>query len=231
MFGGQFGLSKFSLGRQEMDFEIKARFHGALQAAAGVGKNEPLGMDNRAALEGRLILTPGVPFRFAGETSFNARMDLLCKIPVAAVGGQDLKADCGLGKDIKPRLAFPSRLEASVFLGKNMREKASFPAELRGDLWLAKNLPFIFSGAAILNALASVYTLDNETMEISVEIPPGGRLYIDCDNFNILLNGENVLHLHKGDWIHLNRDLIRLVIDSGTGGPLTGNLVITERYI
>lgn len=231
MFGGQFSLGKFSLGRQELDFEIRARFHAAFWAAADVGKNVPADAGNYASLEGRLVLTPGIPVGFAGEAAVNARAGLMCKVPVTASAAQSLGAVCGLGKNIWPRLEFPARLEASAYFGKDMWRKLALPAELRGNLWLAKNIPAVFSAGAILNALASIYTLDNETMEISVEVPPGGRLYIDCDHFNILLNGENILHLHKGGWIHLDRDMIRLVIDSGTGGPLSGNLVVTERFL
>lgn len=231
MFGGQFSLGRYSLGRQEMEFEVKTRFHAALLAAAGVGKNVPVDISNYAALVGQLILTPGIPTNFVGEAALNAQMDLICKVPVAASAVQILNAPCDLAKNIRSCGEFPVHLKASVYFAKNMWHKFALAGALKESLWLAKNISFIFSAAAILNALASVYTLDNETMEISVEVPPGGRLYIDCDNFNVLLNGENILHLHKGDWIHLDRDIIRLAIDSGTGGALSGNLVVTERFI
>ena len=231
MFGGAFSLNRFSLGRQESDFTVKARFYGSLLAAAGVGKDVPIDIRNHASLTGTLTLTPGEPVKFIGESAINANMDLICKIPIAVTGKDSLAGICSIGKNISPKLTFPTRLEDSLYIGKNMWEKFSFPTEMQGDLWLAKNIPLILFGSEILNALASVYTLDSQTIQISAAIPPGGRLYIDCDHFNVLLNGENILHLHSGEWIWLDRDLIRIVIDSGTGGPLDGNLVITERFL
>lgn len=231
MFGGAFSLNRFSLGRQEADFTIKVRFYDSLLAAAGVGKDVPVDIRNHTSLAGMLTLTPGEPVKFTGKSAVNANMDLICKIPIAVTGQDSLAGICSIGKNISPKLTFPTRLEDSLYIAKNMWRKFSFPTEIQEDLWLGKNIPLIFFGSEILNAMASVYTLDSETMQISVEIPPGGRLYIDCDHFNILLNGQNILHLHSGEWIWLDRDLIRLVIDSGTGGPLDGNLVITERFL
>lgn len=231
MFGGRFGLTKYSLGKTDLDVKSKVRFHFALMTAAGVGKNIPERVNFHAGLMGKVTLTPGIPGSFRAEAALRVDARIVCNIPSVFRGQAALKGGVGLGKNIYTRSDFPFRLRADAWLGKNMYARESFPVGLQASLWLGKNLYQGFAASEILHTVAALYTLENEIMEIAVEIPPGGRLYIDCDNFNVLLNGENVLHLHKGDWIRLDRDVIRFTLDSGTGGPLNGNLVVKERFL
>ncbi len=62
-------------------------------------------------------------------------------------------------------------------------------------------------------------------------IPPGGELRIDSELFLVLLNGENALHTQSGDWINISRNLLRLIVESASGGQLRGQLIYTERYL
>lgn len=231
MFGGRFGLTKYSLGKTDLDVESRVRFHFALMAAAGVGKNIPERVNFHGGLAGRVTLTPGVPGSFQAKAALQGDARVVCNVPSVFRGQAALNGSFEVGKNIYVHLNFPSELQADVWLGKNMYVWETFPAALQTSFWLGKNLYQTFAASEILHMIAALYTLDNEVMELAVEIPPGGRLYIDCDNFNVLLNGENVLHLHKGDWIRLDRDFIRLTLDSGTGGPLNGNLVVKERFL
>lgn len=231
MFGGRFGLAKYSLGKTDLDVESRVRFHFALMAAAGVGKNIPDRVNFHGGLAGKVTLTPGVPGSFQAEAALQGDARVVCNIPSVFRGQAALSGSYEFGKNIYVHLNFPSELQADVWLGKNMYVWETFPVALQTSFWLGKNLYHAFAASEILHMIAALYTLDNEVMELAVEIPPGGRLYIDCDNFNVLLNGENVLHLHKGDWIRLDRDVIRLTLDSGTGGPLNGNLVVKERFL
>lgn len=231
MFGGRFGLTKYSLGKTDLDVKSRVRFHFALMAAAGVGKNIPDRVNFHGGLAGKVTLTPGVPGSFRAEAALQGDARVVCNIPSVFRGQAALNGGVDVGKNIHTRPNFPSELRADVWLGKNMYAREVFFSGLQAGLWLGKNLYQNFAASEILHMLAALYTLDNEVMELAVEIPPGGRLYIDCDNFNVLLNGENVLHLHKGGWIRLDRDVIRLTLDSGTGGPLNGNLVVRERFL
>jgi DNA adenine methylase len=38
-------------------------------------------------------------------------------------------------------------------------------------------------------------------------------------------------HTQSGDWINVSRDLLRLIIESASGGQLRGQLIYTERYL
>ena len=70
-----------------------------------------------------------------------------------------------------------------------------------------------------------------ERTALQLTIPPGGELRIDSEIFIVLLNGENALHTQSGDWINISRDLLRLIVESASGGQLQGQLIYTERYL
>ena len=82
-----------------------------------------------------------------------------------------------------------------------------------------------------LNALSGAISEETESLSISIAIPPGGELRIDSDTFTVTLNGENILYAQLGDWVNVSRDLLRLDIESGSGGDLSGSLIYTERYL
>ncbi len=77
----------------------------------------------------------------------------------------------------------------------------------------------------------SVYVSSTERTTLQLTIPPGGELRIDSELFSVLLNGENALHTQSGDWINISRSLLRLVVESASGGRLEGQLIYTERYL
>lgn len=66
---------------------------------------------------------------------------------------------------------------------------------------------------------------------MQVTIPPGGELRLDSDVFLSMLDGENVLYAQSGDWINVSRELLRLIVESATGGALEGQIIYTERYL
>lgn len=67
---------------------------------------------------------------------------------------------------------------------------------------------------------------------IDVTIPPGSTLIIDSENYNVLLDGENVIDKHSGDWLdELTRNTFDITLGSGVVGDLEGSLLYTERYL
>lgn len=67
---------------------------------------------------------------------------------------------------------------------------------------------------------------------VTANIPPGGTLIIDSENYNVLLNGENVIDTHSGEWLWLDRNVYDVVV-----GPMTGvgysnkTILYTERWL
>ena len=63
-------------------------------------------------------------------------------------------------------------------------------------------------------------------------LKPGQTLVIDASTFNVLLDGENAIHLQKGDWLDdMNRNTQSITI-TGTGASrLTAEILYTERFL
>lgn len=74
-------------------------------------------------------------------------------------------------------------------------------------------------------------TVRESVFDMQVTIPPGGELRLDSDVFLAMLDGENVLYAQSGDWINVSRELLRLIVESATGGDLEGQIIYTERYL
>ena len=64
-----------------------------------------------------------------------------------------------------------------------------------------------------------------------ITIPPGSTLIIDSDNFVALLDGENVIDLHSGDWLELCRDTYDIQIQMGQAAPFEVTMIYQERYL
>lgn len=80
---------------------------------------------------------------------------------------------------------------------------------------------------------ADVISLSEYVCEFSgLTLKPGQVLVVDASSFNILLDGKNAIHLHKGEWLDdLNRNTQSITI-TGTGASrLTAEILYTERYL
>lgn len=65
---------------------------------------------------------------------------------------------------------------------------------------------------------------------LEVEMAPGDELRINSENFTATLNGENMLHLQRGSWPMMSRDVNALTIEA-EGGEVSGTLVYQERWL
>lgn len=84
----------------------------------------------------------------------------------------------------------------------------------------------------ILDCSLSSSVFDYKYITIDVTIPPCGVLIIDSDNYNVLLDNENVIDKQSGDWFdELSRNTFDVTIESGVAGSLSGSLLYTERYL
>lgn len=85
--------------------------------------------------------------------------------------------------------------------------------------------------ADILTAIMDATSQTAEVVLMQVTIPPGGELRLDSDGFPRHAGRENVLYAQSGDWINVSRELLRLIVESATGGDLEGQIIYTERYL
>lgn len=109
--------------------------------------------------------------------------------------------------------------------------EARLDSALNGILKASADYSIVEEYSEILGGHVSTVNLSQDTFIANVTIPPGGKLIIDSNVFNMLLNGQNAIHLQKGDWIDLDRNVIYLDITAGTGGTLNGSIIYQARYL
>ena len=63
-------------------------------------------------------------------------------------------------------------------------------------------------------------------------LKPGQVLIIDAGSYNVLLDGENAIHLQQGDWLdELNRNTQSITISATGISRVTAEILYTERYL
>lgn len=135
------------------------------------------------------------------------------------------------GKDTPAGLAFSGALAGDIWGSKDLPETGRYTDSLAAAAEGAKNIPSALLASEVLTALSEATRQTSETTTVRLTIPPGGELRLDSELFLALLDGENVLYAQAGDWINVSRDLLRLVVESATGGALQGQLIYTERFL
>lgn len=126
---------------------------------------------------------------------------------------------------------YTDSLSAKILSAKNIISNLTLSSALNGRQYGSKNIrnPEMFS--AVLSALAGAVTQETDTVSVTVTLPPGAELRIDSDTYRVTLNGQNILYAQSGDWVYVSRDLLRLNIESASGGTMSGNMIYTERYL
>ena len=90
--------------------------------------------------------------------------------------------------------------------------------------------------SASLDATASTILFAFADIRIDADIPPGSTLVIDAGGYAVLLDGENAMHAHSGDWPVFNRTTYDVQLTTLDGLPLTSadvnkRVLYVERYL
>ena len=222
MFNSRFSLSQFSLQSvdDEFDLEVSASFSDSLKNVSGFGVSIVVVEKMYDSLMNftKTISSIIAEFNSSDEaSSLRSKSSFIKDIDSSQEIEENLKSKCYVSKD--------------MFIGQGNAGVISFDEKLSYSIAISKDLVYNLIVTDLLSCDVSSVILENEKITINVTIPDNGRLEIDSDIFTLLLNGENALHLHSGEWLFLDRDIENISIDSGTGGALTGSLIYNERYL
>lgn len=232
MFGSRFGHLRFSLRSDSVrEFSINANFRDSLKSLAGFGLLVPIVEAYFDGVSGTATLTPTIPMQFDAQDFLKASVDVIGGVVVAFSGESSLNGTSSFIKNIGIVEPLTDSLICKPYVGKDIHFSESFSTVFKNTANVVKNLVVAQVSTDILNANISTVVLENIVFKANVTIPPGGTLEIRSDTYDLFLNGENILHLQKGDWIFLDRDVVALQVDSGTGGELEGGILYNERYL
>ncbi len=229
--GRRYSLARYSISQQEKTVEIAERFSETMGALAGAAI--PAVIRGRfsetlqSSARGTVSIMTG--FYAAGSLAAAARMsaDVLTRASVL-----ETMTGTAHGKKNTPASIMAVESMAAVSWGaKNIPERLSGGDGLAARVSGSKNVPARLAASAVMTSMTEATLQVSEQTSLQVEIPPGGELRIDSGLFLALLDGQNVLYAQSGGWINLSRNLLRIIVESASGGQLCGSLIYTERYL
>ena len=84
----------------------------------------------------------------------------------------------------------------------------------------------------VVDTSVSAVVLDEFICELGVTLKPGQTLIVDAGNYNVLLDGQNAIHLQSGNWLdELNRETKNIRVTADYPSNLSASILYTERYL
>lgn len=227
----RYSLTKFSINRDENSVEIAENFSESLKSLAGAAIPVEVRERYSDAVQGHTRGTISVAATMTADEILSSIATMSANIIIQASVAETVTAGVEGKKNLPAALTSTDSLAASVRGSKDTPATLGAYEALTASTVGSKDIYIAVVVADTLTAIMEATSQTTEIAVVQVTIPPGGELRLDSENFSAMLNGENVLHAQSGDWINISRELLRLLVESSTGGALEGQLIYTERYL
>lgn len=227
----RYNLARYSVNQEARTVEAAERFSETMLAVAGAAI--PVEFRDRYAetLQGSVQGTISVISAFPAFAGLFAVAKMSADVVTWATLSESLTVSAYGQKDTPTVLAALDELSARGWASKDIPVPLALEDCLTARLAGSKDIPVPFKASEVLTSMLEATSQTTEQAILQLTIPPGGELRIDSELFLVLLNGENALHTQSGDWINVSKDLLRLIVESASGGQLRGQLIYTERYL
>ena len=135
-------------------------------------------------------------------------------------------------------MEFNEEIIADVLLSQEAFLDTQFAEDIEADTSLGVNLYLETAGYELISESASVVAIEETICYIGTPnnpftLKPGERLVIDAGTYNLLLNGENIIEYHSGEWLDsMNRNTLNIDISASSGlSNLTATILYTELFL
>lgn len=228
---GRYSLLRYSVNIAKKSIPVSAAFSATLKAVAGSAVAVECAVSFHETAHGSAEGTVAVVSTLSAYSGLFTLARMSADVWTRLSVSEALRAVVFGQKNIPGSITSSDMLDASVRGLKNIQVPLSMVAMLTAQAAGSKNIPATLKASEILTSILEAISQTTERTTLQLTIPPGGEMRIDSELFIVILNGENALHTQSGDWINVSRDLLRLIIESASGGQLQGQLIYTERYL
>lgn len=228
---GRYSLLRYSVNLAKKSIPVSAAFSESLNTVAGSAVAVEYRGQFSETMQGSIQGTVAVVSVFSACSGLFTSAQMSADVMTSAAMFETLQAAAYGQKNIPGDITSTDVLDASVWGSKNIPGMFLAADALIVRAAGSKNVPGAFKTEEILTSILEATSQTTERTTLQLTIPPGGELRIDSDLFIVLLNGENALHTQSGDWINISRNLLRIIVESASGGQLRGQLIYTERYL
>lgn len=227
----RYSLARYSVNVETKTLEITERFSEVMNAVAGVAIPVDVRERYSDVMQGSTRGTISVVSGLVAYESLVAVAKMSANIVISAAIFEEVSSKVEGKKNAPAALSSLDDLRAVSRASKNLPLILTVSDTMGAAVNGSKDIMIAIVAADTLTALMEATSQTTEIATFQITIPPGGELRIDSENYIVLLDGENALHLQSGDWINVSRELLRLIVESATGGDLDGQLIYTERYL
>lgn len=132
-----------------------------------------------------------------------------------------------------PNVIGTETIEEETALGSDIYPTGSGTETITGEAVTDKETYLIAAGYELISASATLEAVDIIVCEINTTLEPGDRLVVDAENYNVLLNNENLIWAQSGAWIdEMTRETSSISVTAASGvANLSANILYTERYL
>lgn len=228
----RYSLTRYSVNQETKTVGISERFSEAMGATAGAAVPVEFRGRFTETLRGSTQGTVAVVSALTAYSGLFASARLSADAITGAVFSETFYGSAYCQKNIPAALAGLDELSTLAWASKDIPAAPMVLADLfTVQTAGSKNIPSSLSASEVMTSMMEATSQTTERTTLQLTIPPGGELRIDSDLFAVLLDGENALHTQSGDWINISRELLRIIVESASGGQLQGQLIYTERYL
>lgn len=91
----------------------------------------------------------------------------------------------------------------------------------------------VFDGNELVSQVADLVVVEEIACVLNLTLQPGERLIVDANNYNVLVDDQNMIYTQEGEWLdELTRDTYSITVTAASGGAgLEAKILYTERYL
>lgn len=129
--------------------------------------------------------------------------------------------------------AFEETIGEDVSLGCNIAIKSYGNENTSRDIVWHADYFTAAGGNELVSQTVDVMAIDEIVCELNLTLMPGQRLIVDASNYNVLVDGENMIYTQVGEWLdELTRETNSITITAAEGGGgISANILYTERFL
>lgn len=231
MNGGKYSVLRFSVSETNIQKRRTLLVFGTVQGSTGIAKARRCYLSVNGKMQGIVVTINGKPRMVAFETVLKTSSIIHIVKSRPTNFHAATKAVVAVNTSRKLKNSIQCDINCIVNFAKEIKRNAAFDCTVLQRFTLSRIVVKSSYPTAIVNSLVSIIHTITQTTTVDITIPPGGELRIDSDVFTVTLNGVNIIHAHDGDWIMLDNTLLNLIVDTGSGGNLQGQILFTQRYL
>lgn len=180
-----------------------------------------------------IILNRGRIFKGSSSETFSQQAKCVRYCNIAAVLTENFNKDLYISQNAYIICTGSEIFDAETELSQEAYSNGTLEESFDADPYISQ---LVFTHADIGEVFAStadVISLSETVCEFpELILKPGQTLVIDANSYNVLLDGQNAIHLQKGAWLDdMTRNTQTITITATNSGRLEAEILYTERYL